>query len=109
MGVHDLPAEIDWILNVTGHKKLYYIGHSMGTTMSYVMASMRPEYNDKVHLMVSLAPVAFMSRLKSPIRLLVPFVKDIKVNTNRQRSHRFPSKLPRFPSHKTRPVPSKGF
>jgi lysosomal acid lipase/cholesteryl ester hydrolase len=78
MGVHDLPAEIDWILNVTGHKKLYYIGHSMGTTMSYVMASMRPEYNDKVDFMVSLAPVAFMSRVKSPIRLFVPYIKDIQ-------------------------------
>lgn len=78
MGVHDLPAEIDWILNVTGHKTLYYIGYSMGTTMSYVMASMRPEYNDKVQFMVSLAPVAFMARVKSPIRLLVPFVKDLQ-------------------------------
>jgi pimeloyl-ACP methyl ester carboxylesterase len=86
MGVHDLPAEIDWILNVTGHKKLYYIGHSMGTTMSYVMASMRPEYNDKVDFMVSLAPVAFMSRVKSPIRLFVPYIKDIQVNTSRPRA-----------------------
>ena len=91
MGVHDLPADIDWILNVTGHKKLYYIGHSMGTTMSYVMASMRPEYNDKVHFMVSLAPVAFMAKVKSPIRLLVPFIKDFEVNTDRQRTVFHPS------------------
>lgn len=79
MGVHDLPAEIDWVLNVTGHKKLYYIGFSMGTTMSYVMASVKPEYNDKLQFMVSLAPVAFMTHVKSPIRLLVPFVKDLEV------------------------------
>lgn len=80
MGVHDLPAEIDWILNVTGHKKLFYVGHSMGTTMFYVMASMRPEYNDKVQFMVSLAPVAFVGHVKSPIRLLVPFLKDFEVS-----------------------------
>jgi lysosomal acid lipase/cholesteryl ester hydrolase len=79
MGVHDLPAEIDWILNVTNHKKLSYIGHSMGTTMFYVMASMRSEYNDKVQFMVSLAPVAFVEHVKSPIRLLAPFVKDLEV------------------------------
>jgi lysosomal acid lipase/cholesteryl ester hydrolase len=79
MGVHDLPAEIDWVLNVTGHKKLFYIGHSMGTTMFYVMASMRPEYNDKVQLMVSLAPVAFVGHVKSPIRLLVPWINDLEV------------------------------
>jgi lysosomal acid lipase/cholesteryl ester hydrolase len=79
MGVHDVPTEIDWILNITGHKKLFYIGHSMGTTMFYVMATMRPEYNDKVQFMVSLAPVAFVEHVKSPIRLLAPFVKDLKV------------------------------
>jgi hypothetical protein len=50
------------------------------------MASMRPEYNDKVHFMVSLAPVAFMARVKSPIRLLTPFVKDLEVSTNRPRT-----------------------
>ncbi|PNF32785.1 Lipase 3 [Cryptotermes secundus] len=78
MGVHDLPAEIDWILNITNHKKLFYVGHSMGTTMFYVLTTMRPEYNDKVQFMVSLAPVAFMGNVKSPIRLLAPFSRDIE-------------------------------
>lgn len=78
MGVHDLPTEIDWILNITNHKKLFYIGHSMGTTMFYVLTSMRPQYNDKVQFMVSLAPVAFMGNVKSPVRLLAPFVKDLE-------------------------------
>jgi lysosomal acid lipase/cholesteryl ester hydrolase len=79
MGIHDLPAEIDWILKTTNHKKLFYIGHSMGTTMFYVLTSMRPQYNDKVQFMVSLAPVAFMGNVKSPVRLLAPFVKDLEV------------------------------
>jgi pimeloyl-ACP methyl ester carboxylesterase len=79
MGVYDIPTEIDWILNTTNHKKLFYIGHSMGTTMFYVMTTMRPEYNDKVQFMVSLAPVAFVENVKSPIRLLAPFVKDLEV------------------------------
>jgi hypothetical protein len=32
MGLYDVPAEIDYILNVTGYEKLSYIGHSEGTT-----------------------------------------------------------------------------
>lgn len=30
MGFYDIPAELDYILNVTGREKLVYIGHSMG-------------------------------------------------------------------------------
>ncbi|KAG8230454.1 hypothetical protein J437_LFUL009942 [Ladona fulva] len=78
MGYYDLPAEIDHVLAHTGQQKLFYAGHSMGTTMFYAMASRRPEYNGKIKAMFSLAPVAFMGRLKSPIRLLAPFTTAIK-------------------------------
>lgn len=67
MGVYDLPASIDYILSLTRQRTLYYIGHSMGTTMFYVMASTRPEYNSKVRLMISLSPVAYMGHIKSSI------------------------------------------
>lgn len=30
MGLYDIPAEIDYVLNITGRQKLIYIGHSMG-------------------------------------------------------------------------------
>ena len=32
MGLYDLPAEIDFILNNTGNAKVTFIGHSMGAT-----------------------------------------------------------------------------
>lgn len=67
MGVYDLPASIDYVLSVTKQRNLYYIGHSMGTTMYYVMASTRPEYNSKIRLMISLSPVAYMAHIKSSI------------------------------------------
>lgn len=54
----DVPNMIDYILNYTGKEKLYYIGHSMGTTLLYVLLSMRPEYNAKIKLGICLAPVA---------------------------------------------------
>nr|CAD7425604.1 unnamed protein product [Timema monikensis] len=67
MGVYDVPAMIDHILLTTGQGKIFYVGHSMGTTMFYVMASSRPEYNSKIRLMVALAPVVYFSELRFPI------------------------------------------
>ncbi|XP_012526370.1 lipase 3 [Monomorium pharaonis] len=64
IGYYDLPATIDYILEKTGYSKLYYIGHSQGTTVFYVMASERPEYNAKIAGMISLAPAAFLSNTK---------------------------------------------
>lgn len=51
----------------------------MGTTMIFALLSMRPQYNEKVKAIFAMAPVAFMSKVKSPIRLLAPFSKDIEV------------------------------
>lgn len=69
IGMVDLPTMIDYVLSLnTDFKKIHYIGHSQGTTVFYVMASRRPEYNEKILLMNSLAPVAFMDDLQSIYR-----------------------------------------
>jgi lysosomal acid lipase/cholesteryl ester hydrolase len=67
MGTEDLPTVIDYILQTTGADQIFYAAHSMGTTMFYVLCSERPEYNSKIRAMFSLAPIAFMSHLKSPL------------------------------------------
>lgn len=73
IGLYDLPSMIDYILNKTGNEKVIYIGHSQGTTSFFVMASLKPEYNNKTSVMIALSPVAFMTNVKSPlIRLLAP-------------------------------------
>ncbi|XP_043064752.1 lipase 1 [Drosophila ficusphila] len=67
IGMYDLPAMIDGVLQKTGYQKLSYIGHSQGTTSFFVMASSRPEYNSKIHVMSALAPVAFMKHMGTPL------------------------------------------
>lgn len=32
LGRFDAPAQIDYVRNYTGHDKLYYVGHSQGTS-----------------------------------------------------------------------------
>lgn len=75
IGQIDLPTMIDFVLSQTNMQKLHYIGHSQGTTSFFVMGSLRKDYMAKIITMQALAPVAFMSNLKSPfVRALAPFV-----------------------------------
>ncbi|XP_011498523.1 PREDICTED: lipase 3-like [Ceratosolen solmsi marchali] len=83
IGLYDLPTMIDYILIETGHKKLFYIGHSQGSTAFFVMASLLPEYNDKIHAMFSLAPIAFCSRMFSPVfQFLSRIIKPVNLVAN---------------------------
>lgn len=79
MGIYDLPANIDYMLAQTGAEKIFYIGHSMGTTMFFVCMTELPEYNDKITLMSAFAPVAYTEHMISPLRLIAPFATEIEV------------------------------
>lgn len=81
IGIRDLPAMIDYILKVTSRTKLFYTGHSQGSTIFYVMATELPEYNDKINAMFSLAPVAYCSRMFSPVfQFLARLANQINVS-----------------------------
>lgn len=89
MGIFDLPAVIDYILMQTMVPKLQYIGHSQGTATFFVLASQKPQYNDKIEVMHALAPVAFMAHVISPpIRALAPFVYSAEVVQHSNRLNR---------------------
>ncbi|XP_050441317.1 lipase 3-like [Adelges cooleyi] len=76
MGVIDMPNMIDYILEVTGEPDVSYVGHSMGNAIFYVMCSERPEYAQKVRAMASMAPIAFLNHVKSPILTFLASVAD---------------------------------
>ncbi|XP_031776290.1 lipase 3-like [Apis florea] len=71
LGMYDVPATIDYIINQTNCEQIFYIGHSQGTTQFWVTMSQKPDYNAKIKLMISLAPVAFTGNLRGPIIILV--------------------------------------
>ncbi|ENN79470.1 hypothetical protein YQE_04114, partial [Dendroctonus ponderosae] len=71
MGKFDLPAMIDYVLMQTQKTKIPYVGFSEGTTQFWVMASERPEYNEKILLANFWAPVIEMGGATSiPFNLL---------------------------------------
>lgn len=77
-GLYDVPAVIDYILNQTRRQKLFYIGHSQGNTDFYVMASMKPEYNDKIALAINLAPIAWFKHVISrPLKIIASMTREI--------------------------------
>ncbi|XP_014470789.1 PREDICTED: lipase 3 [Dinoponera quadriceps] len=87
IGTIDLPNMIDYVLDYTGKKFLHYIGHSMGTTLLFVLLSTRPDYNAKIRLGICFAPVALFNEL-SPLfqqainnyQNIMKFFNDNEVN-----------------------------
>ncbi|KAK1123312.1 hypothetical protein K0M31_008931 [Melipona bicolor] len=83
MGIYDIPAMIDYITEQTEQEKIFMITHSQGGTAFFVMASERPEYQQKVTAAFALAPAVFMSRTKSPLfKALAPHANDINLITD---------------------------
>lgn len=76
MALMDLPALIEYILNMTKHKQLIYIGHSQGGTLLTILLSEHPEYNSKIASAHLIAGAIIMSNTVS--KLLAPIVKNMK-------------------------------
>jgi lysosomal acid lipase/cholesteryl ester hydrolase len=71
MGLYDLPAMIDFMLKESRSSKTFLIGHSQGTTVTMVMLSTRPEYNDKIIQAHLMAPTILFSHKPHPLMKLL--------------------------------------
>lgn len=67
MGRYDLSASIDYVLENTGRKKMIFIGYSQGSTSAMVLLSDFKQFNSKIALFIALAPITFVSNVRSPI------------------------------------------
>ncbi|GMT08357.1 hypothetical protein PENTCL1PPCAC_30531, partial [Pristionchus entomophagus] len=65
---YDVPATIEKVLALNGAKELYYVGHSMGTLVGFMMLSERPEYNSKVRALFMLGPAGSGHNIKGVTR-----------------------------------------
>ena len=80
IGKYDVPAMINYILNTTGRQKLSYIGHSMGCATFYIAMITYPKLNDKIDVMMAMAPAVTVANGRSPlVAAVAPFVNEIEV------------------------------
>lgn len=70
MAAHDLPAMLNYALNVTGQEQLFYVGHSEGTMMIFAGLSENKPLQKKIRTAFLLAPVAHLDHASSPITYL---------------------------------------
>ena len=82
MGKYDIPAVIEHMLYKTNQSTLSYVGHSMGCAMFFVAMIKYPELNDKIDVMLALAPATSLAGMMSPIRYATPFAAIIEVFIN---------------------------
>jgi len=74
----DLPTMLRYVLEETGKEKIFYVGHSLGTTTFFTMNSLDQSWAERIELATLLAPVAYVDHMNSPMKLLVPFSDQIQ-------------------------------
>lgn len=86
MGLFDLPASINYILDKRQRKSLGYIGHSQGNLAMFILQSIHPEWANKVKPFIAIAPVAFIPNVYFGIvRLFLKLVSPILTPTSLNR------------------------
>ena len=81
MARYDLPASIDYVLNVTGQRKLAgYFGYSLGCTLFFMHSSESTRLNEQVDIMVGLGPTASVANLGNYLKPMSAFVKPYQVS-----------------------------
>ncbi|NWX32542.1 LICH hydrolase, partial [Notiomystis cincta] len=67
IGKYDIPAELKFIMNKTGQKDVYYIGHSEGSTAGFIAFTTYPGLSQKIKAFFALAPVITITHATSPL------------------------------------------
>jgi lysosomal acid lipase/cholesteryl ester hydrolase len=96
--VHDYAITVDFILEETGAKDIFFVGYSMGTTQYLILLSQLPEYNDKIKAGFLLGPTAFGGNTTAFIGSLSEQSNKVKLAMDFIGVHEF---LPNYPEVKS--------
>ncbi|CAD5221173.1 unnamed protein product [Bursaphelenchus okinawaensis] len=70
----DLPAILDKIYDVTGQKRVYYVGHSQGNLILFAQLAENPEFSNRIIRHFALAPVYTVKHIKGLLWFLAKVV-----------------------------------
>jgi len=76
LAAHDFPAVVDKVCQVSGHEKVWYIGHSQGSLIAFAALSDDEHglLSEKLHGCIALAPIFTLQHVKGPWRLFCPMI-----------------------------------
>ncbi|XP_021551846.1 lipase member K isoform X3 [Neomonachus schauinslandi] len=77
MANYDLPATINFIVKKTGQERLYYVGHSQGTTIAFIAFSTNPELAKRIKIFFALAPVITVKYTQSPMKKFTILSREV--------------------------------
>ncbi|XP_070383167.1 lipase member N-like [Dermacentor albipictus] len=77
IGRYDVAACVDHVLKATGAPKLTIMALSQGVAITLVFLSTRPEYNEKVDLVIAYGPVANITHSGRPFSLAMPLLPPV--------------------------------
>lgn len=85
IGLYDMPAQIDYILNIRQRKSLAFVGHSQGNLAMFVLQSFQPQWAEKVKPFVAMAPIGFIPNvyyglLRTLVNVVSPVVTPRSLN-----------------------------
>jgi pimeloyl-ACP methyl ester carboxylesterase len=74
----DMPAMLQHIERTTGNSKVFYVGHSQGTSMAFAALSKHAEVYNRIKYYVALAPVVSIANTNSLVmHLLAPHAEEL--------------------------------
>ena len=87
MADYDLPAMINYVLQVTGQKQLFYVGHSQGTMIAFNGFADNPDLGKKIKAFFALAPVYTLNNatkiVKDAAQIFYPLFKVTVIKSAR--------------------------
>lgn len=78
MGEFDCPAMIDYALNATNQKQVYFVGHSQGTVVAFTALAENEELQDKIKVFFATGPVTRVSKANDFVHLLASYRRTFR-------------------------------
>ncbi|XP_021482249.1 tear acid lipase-like protein [Meriones unguiculatus] len=67
---YNIPATIDFIINKTAQKHIYYVGYSEGTLLAFGAFATNPQLAQKIKINFALGPAATVKHMSGLLRLI---------------------------------------
>lgn len=82
IALYDMPAQIDYILDVRKKKSLAFIGHSQGNLAMFILQSLNPAWKHKIKPFIALAPIAFIPNVYyGSFRIIIKAIESTLITT----------------------------